>query len=63
MKREDVDKLLGWAREAQKVFEESGETDFEELRRRESVKSMIGLRDQDLTFAMVLSISIPGMRR
>ena len=35
MKREDVEKLLGWAREAQKVFEESGETDFEELRRRE----------------------------
>lgn len=35
MKREDVDKLLGWAREAQKVFDESGETDFEELRRRE----------------------------
>ena len=34
MKREDVEKLLGWAREAQKVFEESGETDFEELRRR-----------------------------
>ncbi len=27
--------LLGWAREAQNVFEESGETDFEELRRRE----------------------------
>ena len=35
MKREDIEKLLGWAREAQKVFEESGETDFEELRRRE----------------------------
>ena len=35
MKREDIMKLLGWAREAQKVFEESGETDFEELRRRE----------------------------
>lgn len=35
MKREDVEKLLGWAREAQKVFEESGETDFVELRRRE----------------------------
>ena len=35
MKREDVEKLLGWAKEGQKVFDESGETDFEELRRRE----------------------------
>lgn len=30
----DATLLLSWAREAQKVFEESGETDFEELRRK-----------------------------
>ena len=35
MKREDIEKLLGWAREAQKIFKKSGETDFEELRRKE----------------------------
>lgn len=43
MKREDVDKLLGWAREAQKVFDESGETDFEELRRRAEVHRVLDL--------------------
>ncbi len=45
MKREDVEKLLGWAREAQKVFEESGETDFEELRRKEKQEIFDSLID------------------
>ncbi|PST31360.1 hypothetical protein [Enterocloster lavalensis] len=35
MKKENAEKLLGWAREAQRIFTESGETDFAELRRKE----------------------------
>ncbi|PST32546.1 hypothetical protein [Enterocloster lavalensis] len=31
MKKENAEKLLGWAREAQRIFTESGETDFLEL--------------------------------
>lgn len=30
-----VEKLLNWAKEARKIFKDSGETDFEELRKRE----------------------------
>lgn len=50
MKREDVEKLLGWAREAQKVFEESGETDFEELRRKEKREIFDALTDTGLEY-------------
>lgn len=37
IKKEELNVLLGWAKEAQKIFTESGETEFQELRRREKI--------------------------
>ncbi len=46
----DATLLLSWAREAQKVFEESGETDFEELRRKEKREIFDSLTDTGLEY-------------
>lgn len=44
-KKKDVDKLLIWARKAQYIFEKSGETDFNELKRREKIEMVSTLEE------------------
>ncbi len=46
----DATLLLSWAREAQKVFENSGETDFCELRRKEKREISDALTDTGLEY-------------
>ncbi len=46
----DATLLLSWAREAQKVFENSGETDFCELRRKEKREIFDALTDTGLEY-------------
>lgn len=44
MDEKNIEKLLGWAKETKKIFESSGETEFDELKKREK-KQILELID------------------